>query len=59
MPSVAASHATLHPGPAQAGFVIGDHGGTRASSALFGALCEVLRVLTAWRGTVDPLLLRA
>ena len=43
MPSVAASHATLHPGLEHADFVIGDRDGTTASPALSNLVCEFLR----------------
>ncbi|AVT22063.1 N-formylglutamate amidohydrolase [Paracidovorax avenae] len=43
MPSIAASHATLHPGLVHADFVIGDRDGTTADPALSQALCTFLR----------------
>lgn len=43
MPSVAASHATLHPGLEHADFVIGDRDGSTASPALSLLICEFLR----------------
>lgn len=43
MPSVAASHATLHPGLKHADFVIGDRDGTTASPALSRMVCDFLR----------------
>ncbi|MFT3812764.1 MAG: N-formylglutamate amidohydrolase [Acidovorax sp.] len=43
MPSVAASHATLHPGLRHADFVIGDRDGTTASAALSQRICDFLR----------------
>lgn len=43
MPSVAASHATLHPGLVHADFVIGDRDGSTASPALSERICAFLR----------------
>ncbi len=43
MPSVAASHATLHPGLEHADFVIGDRDGTTASPKLSQRVCDFLR----------------
>ncbi|MBF5004859.1 N-formylglutamate amidohydrolase [Diaphorobacter caeni] len=43
MPSIAASHATLHPGLEHADFVIGDRDGTTASPALSHMVCDFLR----------------
>lgn len=43
MPSVAGSHATLHPGLAHADFVVGDRDGSTASPALSQFLCDELR----------------
>ena len=43
MPSVAGSHATLHPGLVHADFVVGDRDGTTSSPALAQYLCEQLR----------------
>ena len=43
MPSVAASHATLHPGIKHADFVIGDRDGTTSDAALSQKIVEFLR----------------
>jgi N-formylglutamate deformylase len=43
MPSVAASHATLHPGLVHADFVIGDRDGSTSSPALSERICAFLR----------------
>ena len=43
MPSVAGSHATLHPGLVHADFVVGDRDGSTASPALSRFICEQLR----------------
>lgn len=43
MPSVAASHATLHPGLEHADFVIGDRDGSTASPRLSALICDFLR----------------
>lgn len=43
MPSVAASHATLHPGLAHADFVIGDRDGSTSSPALSRRICDFLK----------------
>lgn len=43
MPSVAASHATEHPGLAHADFVVGDRDGTTADPRLTAQLADVLR----------------
>lgn len=43
MPSVAASHATDHPGLVHPDFVLGDRDGTTASPALAGRMAEWLR----------------
>ena len=43
MPSVAASHATLHPGLVHADFVVGDRDGSTASPALSRFVCDELR----------------
>lgn len=43
MPSVAASHATLHPGLVHPDFVIGDRDGTTAHPALSRQICDFLR----------------
>ena len=45
MPSVAGSHATLHPGLVHADFVVGDRDGSTASPALSRFICEQLRGL--------------
>ncbi|WP_353234857.1 N-formylglutamate amidohydrolase [Diaphorobacter ruginosibacter] len=42
MPSVAASHATLHPGLKHADFVIGDRDGSTSSPALSRLVCDFL-----------------
>ena len=43
MPSVAASHATLHPGLAHADFVVGDRDGSTADARLSQHVCAFLR----------------
>lgn len=43
MPSIAASHATEHPGIEHADFVVGDRDGTTASPALTQAVAQFLR----------------